>query len=42
MHDLSSFAYVLSFGLGVASYWVPKLMGPAVALLALGMLLIGR
>ena len=42
MHDFSSLCYVLSFGLGVASWWVGRLVGPAVALIALGLLLIGR
>jgi hypothetical protein len=34
--------FVLAFALGVASYWVGKLLGPAVALLALGHVLAGR
>ena len=42
MHDISSAAYIVAVALGIAGYWVPKLLGPAIAALALGMLLIGR
>jgi hypothetical protein len=42
MHDISSFCYIGALALGIASYWVGRLVGPAVALIALGMLLIGR
>lgn len=42
MHDLSSVAYIVAAALGIAAYWVPKLTGPAVAAIAIGLLLIGR
>jgi hypothetical protein len=42
MHDLSSLAYMVAAALGIAGFWVPKLLGPAIAALAVGMLLIGR
>jgi len=42
MHDVSSLCYVLGFGLGISSFWVGRLAGPAIAFVALGLLLIGR
>jgi hypothetical protein len=42
MTDLSSFAFIAGAALGIAGCWVPKLLGPAIAALAIGMLLIGR
>lgn len=42
MHDISSVCYVLGAALGIAGYWVPRLNGPAVAAVSLGLLLIGR
>jgi hypothetical protein len=42
VHDVSSFCYVIGVALGVAGYWVPRLDGPAVAAVSLGLLLIGR
>lgn len=34
--------YVISAGLAIASYWVPKLTGPALAFLAAGHAFGGR
>jgi len=42
MSDISSVCYVLSAALGIAGFWVDRLVGPAVAALALGFLLTGR
>ncbi len=42
MHDISSVCYIVAAALGLAGYWVPRLVGPAITALALGMLLIGR
>jgi len=42
MRDFSSFCYIAGVALGVAGYWVPKLNGPAIAAISLGLLLIGR
>lgn len=39
---LSSICFVISAALGIAAYWVPKLLGPAVAFLAAGHVLGGR
>jgi hypothetical protein len=32
------FAFIIAVALGVAAYWQPKLIGPAIAALALGLL----
>ncbi len=40
--SLSFVAYVVAAALGLAGYWVPKLLGPAICALALGALLGGR
>jgi len=42
MHDVSSFCYIGSIVAGCVGYWIPKFVGPAVALLSLGILLTGR
>lgn len=42
MRDFSSLCYIVSAALGIAGYWQPKLVGPAVAFIGLGLLLLGR
>lgn len=42
MTSLSSVAFIIAAALGIASYWQSRLVGPAVAALALGLLLAGR
>jgi hypothetical protein len=42
MPDFTSICAAVAFGLGIASYWHQRLVGPAIAALALGMLLIGK
>lgn len=41
MHP-SAFCYMVAFALGIASYWVGKLTGPAIAALALGLFVASR
>lgn len=42
MHDASSFCYLAAIIAGCVGYWRGQLVGPAVAFIALGLLLIGR
>jgi uncharacterized protein (DUF2062 family) len=42
VHDISSVCYAAGAGLGIASFWAPRLTGLAVCAVALGLLLIGR
>jgi hypothetical protein len=40
MHVLQVVSYIAAVALGIAAYWVPKLVGPAVAALAFALLIV--